>query len=152
MADVMTRRSGPRPRPVLERLISKIEVGGPVPTWAPFLGSCWIWTGAKHPDGYGRIGVGSRTDGSRRSRGAHVVAYELLVGPIPEGLHLDHLCRTPSCVRPDHLEPGTPAENLLRGQGWAARNARKTKCPAGHNYDGRVGDRRTCSQCRKAQA
>jgi hypothetical protein len=65
---------------------------------------------------------------------AHRVAYELLVGPIPDGMHLDHLCRTPACVNPAHLEPVTPRVNSLRGVSFSAVNATKETCPAGHPY------------------
>jgi hypothetical protein len=66
----------------------------------------------------------------------HRVAYELLVGPIPEGLELDHLCRNTRCVNPEHLEPVTGRENLMRAvSSWAAKNAAKTHCPQGHPYD-----------------
>jgi len=72
------------------------------------------------------------------SRGilAHRFAYELLVGPIPDGLHTDHLCRNHSCVRPDHLEPVTCAVNVQRGIGPAALNAKKAHCMHGHPFDG----------------
>ena len=67
---------------------------------------------------------------------AHRYAYEELVGPIPEGLQLDHLCRNRSCVNPDHLEPVTCRENLRRGETLNAANLAKTHCPAGHPYAG----------------
>lgn len=70
---------------------------------------CHIWQGAKCPHGYGRVNIENRT------RQAHRVAYERGVGPIPEGLVIDHLCRVPSCVNPDHLEAVTHWENLRRG-------------------------------------
>lgn len=73
---------------------------------------CWHWGGTVDPSGYGVISVGAAADGLLP---AHVVAYELTSGPIPEGLVLDHLCRNPRCVRPDHLEPVTSAENARRG-------------------------------------
>src|SRR5688500_4996363 len=71
--------------------------------------TCWLWTGARHPLGYGHVRYGNRTSA------AHRVAWELINGPIPEGLTLDHLCRVPACVRPDHLEPVTHRENVRRG-------------------------------------
>jgi hypothetical protein len=88
---------------------------------------------------------------------AHRVSYELVKGPIPEGLHLDHLCRTPLCVNPDHLEPVTHRENLLRGNTFAARNAAKTHCVQGHELTpdnlylrkDRIG--RMCMTCRRNQ-
>ena len=69
---------------------------------------CWIWTGAKASNGYGSIGYESRTHSTHR------LAYTLLVGPVPEGLQLDHLCRVKSCCNPAHLEPVTNAENQAR--------------------------------------
>lgn len=72
------------------------------------VGLCWVWLGS-HDRGYGHFGV----DGGYVR--AHRWAWEALVGPIPPGLVLDHLCRNPSCVNPDHLEPVTRAENTRRG-------------------------------------
>lgn len=97
--------------------------------WVDYTESCWLWTGAKTPDGYG---VAS-WDG--RSARAHRVAYELKVGPIPAGLTIDHLCRVRHCVNPAHLEVVTGRENILRGTGPAALAVRKTHCPQGHPYD-----------------
>lgn len=71
---------------------------------------CWPWTGAKLQHGYGHLKVGESYPP------AHRVAYELLVGPIPEGLQIDHLCRVRDCVNPAHLEPVTNAENGRRGR------------------------------------
>src|SRR5262245_2571494 len=70
---------------------------------------CWLWTGGTTSAGYGRFEYG---DGKQP---AHRIAYEALVGPIPDGLELDNVCRNPRCVRPDHLEPVTHLENMLRG-------------------------------------
>ncbi len=78
--------------------------------------------------------------------------YEQLVGPIPPGLHLDHLCRNTSCVNPDHLEPVTVAENVLRGVGITAQNAQRTHCRRGHKFTAqntyRHGGKRHCRICR----
>ena len=81
-------------------------------------------------------GYGSFWDGHAIVR-AHRFAYELLSGPVPEGLELDHLCRTRACVRPDHLEPVTAAENQIRGEGKGGLNYASplTHCPLGHPYD-----------------
>lgn len=90
---------------------------------------CWNWVGGKTPEGYGQMSVPSL----RRPFMAHRIAYELLIGPIPMGLHLDHLCRNPGCVNPAHLEPVTCKENVLHGVGLTAKNARKTHCAKGHS-------------------
>ncbi len=95
-------------------------------------GDCWEWTGAKHESGYGRYRMGGR-DG--RFWYVHRLVWELLVGPIPDGLHIDHLCRNRLCCNPDHLEPVTPAENTRRSPSWNGESA-KTHCPYGHPYSG----------------
>src|SRR5437762_12127596 len=86
---------------------------------------CWIWVGLfanGRNQGYGRV---YRTY-------AHRAIFKLLRGPIGPGLTLDHLCRMRWCVNPDHLAPVTNKENILRGMGFGAINARKTHCPRGH--------------------
>lgn len=94
-------------------------------------GDCWIWLGARNKN-YGRFNIDQATP-----VWAHRFSYELLIGPIPSGLHLDHLCRNPPCVNPSHLEPVTVAQNLERsGMAPATVNSRKTHCPNGHEYAG----------------
>ena len=88
---------------------------------------CWEWEGNRYSQGYGRVTGAVR---------AHTYSYELLVGPVPEGLELDHLCRVRHCVRPDHLEAVTSAENIRRGNCVSAINARKTHCKRGHELGG----------------
>ena len=90
---------------------------------------CWIWTGSKSDKGYGYL-MNKLT-----SKVAHRIAYELACGPIPDGLTIDHLCRNRACVNPSHLEAVTNKENVLRGMGLTAQNARKTHCLRGHPYD-----------------
>ena len=92
---------------------------------------CWKWTAGQRA-GYGRFRLYGRSGPLVQ---AHRFAYEHLIGPIPAGLQSDHLCRNRACVNPAHLEPVTPRENVLRGDGLAAREARKTHCPKGHSYD-----------------
>lgn len=110
---------------------------------------CWEWTGGKTPEGYGMLVPQS----GKNNVGAHRFAYELLVGPIPEGLHLDHLCKNTSCVWPNHLEPVTVRENTLRGDGPSAVNAAKTHCVHGHPLDESntyiYGSSRYCKTCRR---
>ena len=71
---------------------------------------CWIWQWYRDRRGYGYL------TSSGKTRPAHVAIYELLKGLVPEGLELDHLCRTPACVNPDHMEPVTHAVNVQRGK------------------------------------
>lgn len=86
---------------------------------------CWEWNALCNSDGYGKYYLG-------RYRGAHRVSFESLVGLIPDGLQLDHLCRVRRCVNPTHLEPVTSRENILRSNGVAALHAIKTHCINGH--------------------
>lgn len=114
--------------PVPDRLREKTYMYGPLPDCAPHLGPCWLWKGQVAPDGYGHLSVHDQT------RMAHRLMYEHLVGPIPDGLQLDHLCRVRHCVNPAHLEPVTPRENTMRGNTAARANSIKTHCPRGHEY------------------
>ncbi len=111
-------------------------------------GVCWEWTGGPDHSGYG---VFDDSMGGRYR--AHRWSWNHLVGQVPDGLVLDHLCRNKVCVNPDHLEPVTPAENTRRGYSPAAMNARKTACPQGHPYDAVVmvdgRERRKCSICNR---
>lgn len=88
---------------------------------------CLLWLGAVDRKGYGRIKVGGRM------LQAHRVNYELNVGPIPDGLHLDHLCRNPPCIEPTHLEPVTPRENYERGIGPMVMK-KLIACAKGHEW------------------
>ncbi len=116
---------------------------------------CWEWTGAKQR-GYGAISAGGDSDSRKggRTLRVHRVLYEIMVGPVPEGMELDHLCRNRACVRPGHLEPVTTRENALRGEGAAGRNARKTHCSQGHPYDEAntrlTNGHRVCRACHRA--
>lgn len=91
-----------------ERFWSKVDTSG----------ICWEWTAARS-DGYGQF-----KSGPGEPAGAHRWAYQYLVGPIPVGVQLDHLCRNRACVNPDHLEPVSQRENILRGYGGAGRTIR----------------------------
>ena len=108
--------------------------------------SCWLWYGGKDKRGYGNFSFG------RHGRKSHIVAYELIIGKVPEGLELDHLCKNHGCVNPEHLEPVTHKENLLRGDGWGAVNSRKTHCKNGHlltedNIYKSIKTKRQCKIC-----
>lgn len=88
---------------------------------------CWLWDMSCTTGGYGQLFYRGRNSYSHR------VAYELLKGPIPEGLQLDHLCRNRSCCNPAHLEPVTSRENSLRGMCYEILRA-KTHCKHGHEF------------------
>lgn len=90
---------------------------------------CWLWTAGLHYYGYGQFYL----DPQRRSARAHVVSYEHFVGPIPEGLEIDHLCEKPACVNPAHLEAVPHRVNLLRSAVIGER-AGRTHCINGHEY------------------
>lgn len=116
--------------------------------------TCWLWTGAQRK-GYGVIRIAGK------SVSAHRVAYEMLVGPIAEGMQIDHLCRQPLCVRPSHLEVVDSKTNTMRGYSPTALCARKTHCVHGHLFDEEntiiekrqwarsVGYTRVCRECRR---
>lgn len=121
---------------------------------------CWLWIGSLNAGGYGQFNNGQTIVKAYRW------SYEHHVGPVPEGLDLDHLCRVRHCVNPAHLEPVTRLENILRGVGPAgskARFAAQTHCRRGHEYTeentyvkkqkgGKYPNRicRTCQRDRKA--
>lgn len=118
--------------PLLDRIMLRVQKAPPPDGVA---GDCWIWTGSSSERSgsntgarYGEIMVNSVATKSHRA------AYELIRGPIPEGLSLDHLCRQTLCCNPDHLEPVTHKENVLRGTSPAAKNAVKTHCKNGHEF------------------
>lgn len=128
--------------PVADRLLDRVSVAD---------SGCWEF-GSLGTDGYGQMWVGSRTDGTRRLRKAHIIAYEIFVGPVPEGRELDHLCRNRACVNPEHLEPVTHQLNVQRGA-QGQRQAARTHCPQGHPYSevNTYRDRhgkRYCNACR----
>lgn len=109
--------------------------------------TCWLWKAGKDPFGYGAHWFNGK------KVNAHRYSYQICVGEVPSGLVLDHLCRVPACVNPKHLEPVTQKENVLRGVGITAINAKKTHCKNGHdispgNYYYRDGFRK-CKTCVK---
>lgn len=96
---------------------------------------CWTWLGRVNNSGYGSINIMGKIGSPSL---VHCFAYELLVGPIPEGMELDHSCKNRRCVNPAHLEPVTHLENCKRGDtgsAWALHQREKTHCPKGHPYD-----------------
>lgn len=124
-----------------ERFWSKVDKNGP--------NGCWLWLGAPTRGGYAQFQVGYK------NHRVHRYAYEQLVGPIPDGFQLDHLCRVRNCVNPAHLEPVTQAENIRRGYSEAGLNARKTHCKRGHEFTEantirRSDGGRACRECQRA--
>lgn len=137
MANQWTGKTPPE-----ERFWAKVDQDGP--------NGCWIWTAYTMTNGYGLFGLTK----SKMSL-AHRFAYQDLVGPIPEGLVIDHLCRVRNCVNPAHMEVVTQIENVRRGN--AGKNhSEKTHCPQGHEYTpentyetpSRKGGR-LCRRCRR---
>ena len=102
--------------------------------------NCWLWLGFKNREGYGMFYLGNTTT-------AHRVSYMIKHGSIPEGLHIDHLCRVRNCVNPDHLEAVTPSVNVKRGG-----NSIKTHCIHGHPLSGEnlkvYEGKRKCRTCK----
>lgn len=126
--------------------------------------TCWLWLGSLEGGGYGQFSIKGKL------KKCHRLAYEMLVGRIPEGLVTDHLCRVRNCVNPEHLEIVTPKENTLRGMPYRSSqigeiHSSKTHCPRGHAYSnsntryvaGRLPGHkfrqcRICSRYRKTKA
>lgn len=101
----------------------------PVP-WS----GCWIWMRGLDTNGYGRFHASDAEGHQPTQRSAHRESYKHFIGPIPDDLQLDHLCRVRCCVNPAHLEPVTGAENFTRGNGTLHQRL-KTHCPKGHPYE-----------------
>lgn len=107
---------------------------------------CWEWNLRLDRDGYGQIGIHGK------NWLAHRASYTIFVGPIPDGMQLDHLCRNRRCVNPEHLEPVTQLENGLRGESICVKNMLKNKCVNGHEFTPdntyiRKGGWRACRIC-----
>lgn len=119
-----------------DRFLSKIEKSDD---------GCWIWTAFRDRGGYGKFGWNGRVGL------AHRFAYEEFISPIPDGLTIDHLCRNPACVNPDHLEPVTMAENIHRGMSPHMVIHHAQRCVRGHDYAThsryRNGKRICCRTC-----
>lgn len=129
------------PKLLSENMWAYVDKNGPIPAHRPDLGSCWLWTRCLSRAGYGQIRLHGATQYTHRW------AYTQLVGPIPEGLELDHLCRNFACMNPSHLEAVTHKENMVRAQ-------QKIVCCRGHTYDqantwmSRYGHRQ-CKACNR---
>lgn len=113
-----------------DRFRQKFRHDGPTPDHRPELGPCWEWTATKTPEGYGGL------TWRQTKMLAHRVSAVLAGMDLSGGKVVDHLCWNPSCVNPDHLEPVTNKENLLRGRGITAVRARQTHCVNGHPLSG----------------
>jgi hypothetical protein len=136
----------PKYQPLIERFCAKVSFNT--------VTGCWLWKGYIAPNGYGYLMI-KYPSGKFMPQCAHRIAYELFIGPVPEEQTVDHLCRTRKCCNPFHLEVCSNRENILRGTGWSARNAKKTHCPKGHPYEERNiitrvlknGVSRNCRKC-----
>jgi hypothetical protein len=128
-----------------DRWWAKVDKQGQTPSLRPDLGPCWYWTVALDDGGYGWLKVGNK------HVAAHRFGYELLIGSIPEGLEVDHLCNVRHCVNPDHLEAVTRTENNNR------QVPRRTHCKHGHPYEPNnywlvpTGDGRRARRCKTCQ-
>lgn len=96
--------------------------------------NCWEWRKGRAPYGYGKVSVKHAKSGVCLQTSAHRVYYQLINGFIDRSLVIDHLCKNPPCINPDHLEAVTQWENNARGTGITANNIRKTKCDNGHEF------------------
>lgn len=132
-------------RPALDRFAEKIALTD---------SGCIEWIGGDNGAGYGSFFL-DWAGGRNLKALAHRWSYEYHVGPIPDGLHLDHLCRNTMCVNPEHLEAVTQQENTLRGFSVAAEHAQKTHCINGHPLSGdnlilrSNGKWRDCRECKR---
>ena len=125
-------------RPAIDRIMERLVLDE---------NGCWLVTGSLATTGYGQV----RHNGRHTS--THRVSYEYFRGEIPSHLQVDHLCRVRHCANPWHMELVTRAENVLRGEGLSAQNARKTHCKRGHPFDEQNtyhhGGLRHCRACRR---
>jgi hypothetical protein len=145
----------------LDRFMERVDKNGPTPdaTLDPLIRlkdptPCWIWTSTVGGYGYGYYSFGGRKNLIQGM--AHRFSWKLLVGDLREDQKLDHLCRNRKCVNPDHLEPVTNRENILRGASPSASHAKKTHCPSGHEYNQEntywYRNMRQCKICRRTHS
>lgn len=129
---------------VEQQLTAKLDrSGGP--------DACWPWTGSLRSNGYGMLCSRGQQISSHRA------SYQTYIGPIPDGMALDHTCRNRACGNPMHLEPVTNKVNVLRGVGPTAQNAAKSHCVNGHLFDEQNtridrGGKRACRTCQRERA
>lgn len=131
-------RGGKKGVPAADRIKARVVID-------PVSG-CWVWQGAVENKGYGLISIAAVT------RLVHRVAYEAHVGPIPEGMQIDHLRRNHRCCNPAHLEVVTPRENTMRGLSTQAQYARRTCCPmCGGPFPPNISKGRRGRECRPCE-
>lgn len=141
-------------KPIEDRFFAKVEFSPDRYDGTP----CLLWTASLDGHGYGAFYDGTRTEaGNPKTVRAHRWLYERWLGPVPDGLDLDHLCRVRHCVNPDHLEPVTRAVNLARSSLTPqARRAAQTHCLRGHEFTPENtylrAHGRSCRQCALDQA
>jgi hypothetical protein len=136
------------PAPIEDRFWAKVDKSS----------DCWLWLGCRHVRGGRSMGYGAVMHEGKKWL-AHRMAYTLSIGPLPADKTIDHLCRQPLCVNPEHMELVSMRENILRGEGLAAQNARKTHCKRGHEFnpentivtDNRGHPGRRCRTCAREQ-